>query len=410
MLKYRLVILANSTEEPEGPRTLAESRLAAGRLDGNFGEGWQVEDSKSVEGLGDESPSNRRDSSLVSRERSSKDIGIDRLSVSFEVYDFDTDAGNWDSYTQQHSQQRDEDGSLMETYSRRVEIAAGVNAFVGVRVITAKSQLAAVYGKVEFNPARVVEPEGYGLASVDDTLEALSAAVVAAGCVLVPLRHDELTSYKIKRIDVARDFRWVLSPSALIRGLAPIPRNWARRNLVHADPSKHGAQTLMVGSGAGVVRLYDKFAEAGGGVEPGTVRWEAEVRAAWARKYGDLVTVSNLMALGIDGLARNRWEWSAMGVEVTSILGAVDAVLRSGMTEREATMFLGWLVREGTPWAWSPSFTTSAKFRRYQRELGISVGPETLKSVACSSRLDWETGREILRLDRVANGSEELPA
>ena len=214
MLKYRLVILANSTEEPEGPRTLAESRLAAGRLDGNFGEGWQVEDSKSVEGLGDESPSNRRDSSLVSRERSSKDIGIDRLSVSFEVYDFDTDAGNWDSYTQQHSQQRDEDGSLMETYSRRVEIAAGVNAFVGVRVITAKSQLAAVYGKVEFNPARVVEPEGYGLASVDDTLEALSAAVVAAGCVLVPLRHDELTSYKIKRIDVARDFRWVLSPSA----------------------------------------------------------------------------------------------------------------------------------------------------------------------------------------------------
>jgi hypothetical protein len=188
------------------------------------------------------------------------------------------------------------------------------------------------------------------------------------------------------------------------------PRNWARRNLVHADPSKQGAQTLMVGSGAGVVRLYDKFAETSGEVEPGTVRWEAEVRAAWACKYGGLATVSDLMTQGIDDLARNRWEWSAMGVEVTSILGAVDAVLRSGLTEREATMFLGWLVREGTPWAWSPSFTTAAKFRRYQRELGISVGPETLNSVACSSRLDWETGREVLRLDRVANGCEELPA
>jgi hypothetical protein len=410
VLKYRLVILANRTEEPEGPRTLAQLSLSAGRVDDDFDAGTQVEDSNSVVGQGDESPSNRRDSSLVSREINSEEAGVDRLSVSFVVYDFDSDGDNWDSYAQQHSQQRSRDGSLVETYSRQVEVVEGVDAFVGVRVITAKSRLAAVYGKVEFNPARVVDPDGHGLASVDETLGALSTAVVAAECVLVPVRHDELTSYKIKRIDVARDFRSVLSPSALIRGLAPIPRNWARRNLVHADPSKHGAQTLMVGSGAGVVRLYDKFAEAGGGVEPGTVRWEAEVRAAWASQYGGLVTVSDLMALGIDDLARNRWEWSAMGVEVTSILGAVDAVLRSGMTEREATMFLGWLVREGTPWAWSPSFTTSAKFRRYQRELGISVGPEALKSVACSSRLDWETGREILRLDRVANGSQELPA
>jgi len=358
--------------------------------------------SDTVTGGGCESPSNRRDSSLVSREQVDSDLGVDRLSVSFSVFDFDSDGGHWDGYAQQHSQQWGEDGSLVETFSRHVEVVPGARAFVGVKVLYVKSVLANVFGKVEFNPSRVVDPDGASLASVAETLEVFSSVVMAAGCVVVPTRIDELGSYTVKRIDVAKDFQCVTSPSALIRGLAPIPRNWARKNLVHADPSKHGAQTLMVGSKEGVVRLYDKFAETHGQVAPGTLRWEVEARATWASKYGSLRLMSDLPNTGIEKLALDRWEWSAMGVEVSTVSGVLDVVAALGLSERESTMFLGWLVRQSTPYAWSPSFTTVAKFRRLQRELGISVGPDALDSMSASCRLDWQLGEAVFSLKSAA--------
>lgn len=380
----------HSSRQPKALESRAQATAEGGRS--------LVQSDATVADEGRKSPSNRRDLSLVSREFGNETVGVDRLSVSFEVFDYDSKGDNWDSYAERHAQQRHADGSLVSMYSRRVEVEPGVNVFVGVMVHYVKSQLSAVFGKIEFNPSRVVDPHGFGLATVDDTIQAFVRAVVAAGCVLVPVRHDELSSYKIKRIDVAKDFHSVVSPSSIIRGLAPIPRNWARKNLVHADPSRHGAQTLLVGSKSGVVRLYDKFAESKGGVEPGTVRWEVEARQAWALKYGHLRLLSDLPVTGIEPLAQNRWEWSAMGVEVRSVAGVVDVVARLGLSEREATMFLGWLVRQSTAWAWEPSFTTAAKFRRYQRELGVTIGPDSLGSLVYCTRLSWESGTEIIRV------------
>jgi len=322
-------------------------------------------------------------------------FGLDRLSVSFEVYDYDQDEKNWDSYTAQHSTDREDKSGVIHSLSRRVEVVPGVSAFVGLRVHEVKGERGAVYGKIEFNPARVADPEGFGLASIDETISALADSVEASSCVIVPIRQDELSTYKLKRLDVAKDFHSVLSPSALIRGLAPIQRSWARKNLVHADPSKHGAQTLMVGSNSGVARLYDKCAETEGKVEQGTVRFEIEGRSDWVSNYGKMRTANDLHTDNVQRFARDRWEWSKMGVEVKSTSGVVEVVAASGLSRREQQNFIGWLVMQSTPHAFDVGHTTLAKFRKLQRQLNISLGADVVNSVGFSTRLDWDSG-EVL--------------
>ena len=344
---------------------------------------------------GQVSLSNRRETSSLIEPLA---FGLDRLSVSFQVYDYDKTQKNWDSYTAQHSTDRAGKAGVIHSLSRRVEVVPGVNAFVGLRVMEVKGESAAVFGKIEFNPARCADPEGFGLASVDETISALVASVSAAGCVIVPVRHDELSSYKLKRLDVAKDFRSVIEPSALIRGLAPIPRSWSRKNLVHADPSKNGAQTLMVGSNSGIARLYDKCAETQGKVAQGTVRFEIEGRSDWLKNYGGMRSVADLSNEKVRGFARDRWEWSKMGVEVKSTAGVVDVVARSGLTPRQQQNFIGWLVMQSTPYAYTPAKEALAKFRKLQRELNISIGADVVGSVGFSSRLDWESGEEVTRV------------
>jgi hypothetical protein len=273
-------------------------------------------------------------------------------------------------------------------------VVPGVSAYVGVQVT---HEVGRVVAKVEFNPSRIADPEGCSLAPAA-LVRGMVGQVVSAASEYVRPGDGDASAFRVKRIDVARDFEAVESPSALIRGLAPVPRPWSRRNLVHADPARNGAQTLMVGSGQGVVRLYDKAAETKGKVAVGTLRWEAENRASWAEKYGAIRTVEDICTESVGELALNRFDWSAMGIEVSSTHGVVEVLARSDLTDRERTMFLGWLVQQSTPYAWEPSSATGAKFRRLQRQLGVAVGPEAVASVGFVSRLDWESGREVVRV------------
>ena len=325
-------------------------------------------------------------------------LGVDRLSVSFEVYDFDQTQQNWDSYTQMHSTARDDRTGVVHSLSRSVEVVPGVFAHVGVQVREVKGERGPAIGKIEFNPARVVDPEGFGLASVADSVEGLVESVRAAGVVVVPARSDELSSYRLKRLDVARDFVGVAHPSALIRGLAPLPRAWARRNFVHADPVKHGAQTLVVGSNSGLARLYDKFAETGGKVEDGTVRFEIEGRSDWLGNYGKMRTAADLDDESVVVFGRDRWEWAKMGVEVKSISGVVDVVRSSDLSEREQMFFLGWLMVQASPFAYEVSKATLAKFRKLQKELNVAFGADFVGSIGFSSRLDWDSGQVVTRV------------
>lgn len=330
--------------------------------------------------------SNRRGTSVKKRLRG---FGVDRLSVSWPCRGFDPDPSVWSSISMRNP------GTPLAAESRSVsvELAPGVRAFVGVREVPAKGE---TWAKCEFNPSRVVDAEGHSLAPVE-AVQSVTARVLAAAGEIVGL-PGELETARVRRIDVARDFEGVDRPDLFVRTLAPLPRPWARQNLVHFDPSRHGAQTLMVGSGAGVARLYDKNAETGGDA-PGVLRWEVEARSAWAKNYGGVDVLGDVVPANVVQLAVNRWEWSQMGAEVSSAERVIEIVSRAGLSPAKERAFLGWLFCQAHGWDRPISKNSVAEWRRLQRELGVSlVRPDGSASVTFVSRLDWETGREVVRM------------
>jgi hypothetical protein len=322
---------------------------------------------------------------------------VDRISLSFPLRSFEPDPTAWDR--QVETDPGTSRASL--TLSGRVGVGEGedqVQVFVGVRQVPDHPSCQ-WWGKVECNPSRIVEPRGYGLASVSQLRPAVWAAAKELSALVEPEDHDT-GSWSVKRLDVARDFDGIDQAPTLIRALAPIHRPYSRRNLVHADPSRHGAQTLMVGSGAGVVRLYDKHAETSGVAPLGSLRWEAECRSGWLSAYGGVKRLGDVNDERAGQLARDRWEWSQMGAEVAGDLGRlVGRVRASDLSVREQRAFLGWIVEQAAGEAWEPpARATLAKWRKVQRELGI-VAPTDLETTgAVLRRLDWETGREVLRV------------
>jgi hypothetical protein len=270
--------------------------------------------------------------------------------------------------------------------------------FVGVQSMpSAGKESIGWWGKVELNPSRVEDPRGVSLAPAGAARSAAQRAWGMLGDLMAP--SCELGEGRVKRLDVARDFTGVANPAATIRGLAPIHRPWAKRNLVHADPTRHGAQTLMVGTGtAGSARLYDKHAETQGRAPEGTVRWEAECRT-WAKDYGGIKHMSQLTNDNVIQLATDRFNWSAMGAEVAATSRVVELVRASHLTLREQASFLGWLMMQAHGGEYQPGKKALAKWRKVQRDLGIAIGDlgDASEPSGFVSRLDWDTGREVYR-------------
>lgn len=335
------------------------------------------------------SPSNRKGSGALGA--LSQVIGIDRLSISFPT-DRVAGAGSgaWD---REEVTYRNGEPRRRMSVSERLD---GASFFVGVKEVP-ESPVSRWWGKVECNPSRVVDPDGVGLATLAELPEVLSMMGRAATRTSEPQASGK--EVLVRRLDLARDFVDVEDAGRLIRGLAPVHRPFARRNLLHADPKRNRAETLMVGSGAGVVRLYNKSVESRGRAPEGTVRWEAELRRGWLERQ-DIKSVADLTSASVDAAARERWEWSAMGVEVTSSVERfVRAAQAEGMSERERAFFVGWMLCEagGSP-VRGLSCHTVAKYRRLQRELGIAAPCDLKDQVEVVSRLDWDSGREVVRV------------
>lgn len=331
--------------------------------------------------------SNRRGTSSFSEERVF--VGVDRVSVSFPLQAFNSTEGDWSSVTILNPGKDSQQVRYGTT-----EPVGGATAFLGVSVIKATGQAT---GKVELNPARVQDSEGWELAGVEAVAPAVLRALRGGKEYFRP--SCPAGEAKVRRLDVARDFEGVARSGSRIRALGPLHRPWARRNLVHADPARNGAQTLMVGSGAGVVRLYDKQAETKGRAPAGTLRWEAECRTAWLKQYGNVRHLEEVTATSVEELAKDRWEWSAMGCETGAMGRVYELVRSSGLSDREQATFLGWLWRQAAGDPWDVAFATAAKWRRWQRELGIVIEPGALDDQAGGlvSRLDWDSGRELYR-------------
>lgn len=324
-------------------------------------------------------------------------LGVDKVSLSFPLRSFEPDPSAWGM----RSETDPGTPAASLTFSGKVTVGEGddeVVAFVGVRQVP-EHPSCQWWGKVELNPSRIVDPGGYGLASVSQLRPAVHAVAKQLGALVEPEDHNT-GSWSVKRLDLARDFEAIDQAPTLIRALGPIHRPYSRLNLVHADPSRLGAQTLMVGSKAGVVRLYDKHAETSGVAPAGSVRWEAECRTGWLGTYGSVKRLQDVNDETTGQLARNRWEWSQMGAEVAGDLGQLVARVRAtGLTDREQAGFLGWLVMQAAGDGWVPgSRSTLAKYRKAQRDLGIASPTDLVTTGAVLRRLDWDSGREVLRV------------
>ncbi len=270
------------------------------------------------------------------------------------------------------------------------------------------------YGKVEANPSRLLDPEGCSVAPLE-SLHDCAERMVTAGSELVSPRVD-WDEARVSRVDVARRFHGVRSPGFYVRGLLNIKRPYARRSYVYADPARLSAETLAVGSGAGMVRLYDEHAaHAAQGSPEGSLRWEVEARGDWLARGARELTVGRLDAVRLRRLAEQRWEWSGMWREVRATVDVVEAVERlvcrhprgergrrvcgcDGLTRAVADRLLGQMVREALSVAGRQSRTTDADYESLKRRLGIVPSADLFAggtTVSVAGRLDWESGTEL---------------
>ena len=277
-----------------------------------------------------------------------------------------------------------------ETRSTAVELVPGVKAHVGLAFIAGTSQW---WGKVEYNPARVLDAEGTSLAPLGDVYDLTADVVgeiVREG--LLSPAVGSLGEMKVKRVDVARDFV-VDRPGFFVDALRTVARPWVRRTAVYSGAN--GAQTLMAGSNAGQCRLYDKFEESGGKCAPGTLRWEVEARD-WAQRFGGVETMADLRDdEKVAEMAWNRWEWSGMGHDVMARDEMVRRVQASGLSPAKQRGLIGWLVMSAAGCPSELGFQAQAEYRKIARELGITLGSDAV-SESFSARLDMESGTAVL--------------
>jgi hypothetical protein len=309
-------------------------------------------------------------------------IGIDRLSISFPVRRFERDLSAWSKMQLVYPESDGERLSLSTTVD---------GCFVGVQQHKADPNL--WIGKLECNPSRVLDPDGWEAIPVDLLPTAVKIAVKNLGGLVEPGCQD-ISESKLKRLDVCRDFV-TEHPASIIRGLGPVHRPWSRLNLIHFDPSRNGAQTLMVGSRSGVVRLYDKHAEKDQAPE-GTLRWEVEARQSWVQKYGHMLNLGDVTEDNVAQLAQDRWEWSAMDRELSGTEQVVDKVLRLPESPAVKRGLIGHLVMESTGCAYQLPPGTASKYRKLAKRAGLVCAPDGV--TGASMRLDWDTGTEIVEV------------
>lgn len=280
----------------------------------------------------------------------------------------------------------------MTTRRSVVRDVRGAKCFAGVMEAAGRPPVA----KLELNPSRVGDGDGWALADVAAVEPAVrQALVVMAELVSPPV---ELARASVRRVDVARDFGAVDSPAEFLRAQSAIRRPYARLNLVHSDPSKNGAQTLMVGSrSGGVIRAYDKHAE--NALAPdGTVRFEVEARSPWAKTLGDIKRFEDLTRENLLRLAMNRWEWSQMGNEVSGLQVALDKIVRSDLlTNTQKNGLVGFLVTQAAGASQFCSQRQLVRYRSWQRELGVVLEDFDVRR-SSSQRLDWDTGQAVTRV------------
>lgn len=174
------------------------------------------------------------------------------------------------------------------------------------------------WGLVAFNPSRWLQPHDWRCVPASAALTAIREVWQATASRLRPTCS--VLEAEVKRLDVARDFGDVETPSAYltrvdVQGLAAGNLAWAHY------VSASGGRTIRAWNGSGSFQLYDKHGESQGLAPLGTLRFEVQL-GRWLRRYGLQVrTVEDITAENVAQAARLWWERSCFG---TPLLGGTD--------------------------------------------------------------------------------------
>ena len=307
-------------------------------------------------------------------------LGLDRLSFTFAIRDFDSNVQSWNSVTISPR-----NGEEIRRYSglidgqisgSKIHLSVVENPFRGV-----------VLGRVEFNPSRHIDPEGWRLVGVQEGLSVVPGVWECAGELVKPATA--LEDAHLTRLDLAKDFEFGSGLSRHLDAMSRVSRTFASRNATYHDNQNNGAQTFICANTVGAVRMYDKNGENDEAPE-GTLRVEVQARSKWLERYGQLRSVSEandpqLLA----GLAQNRTKWAKVGLSVVSELKAAEVVAQSDIPSRSKGQFLIWLFTGQS----LGSRTTAAKYRKWQEQLGVAVSGDTLTEEVV--RVDFESGRVL---------------
>jgi hypothetical protein len=259
--------------------------------------------------------------------------------------------------------------------------------------VTVGSIRRAFWARMEWNPSRMLDPEGWTLCPLDEWLASVEGVAQAVCRELEPVRPPRL--WNLNRLDLARDFL-TDHPERFLVGLHQVKRAYAKDMTLYRDPATSEAQALVVGVGrAGSVRLYDKHQERSD-APYGLLRWELQAKR-WIKRIAGVRTVGDATEASLVDLARDRWEWSGMGATVVGAASAALVIDRLDLSELRKDRLLGRMVRMSTP-GLHVSEAAMGDVHRVMAEFGIALGPqwERLGEEQPPSRLDLEQGIEVV--------------
>jgi hypothetical protein len=323
-------------------------------------------------------------------------IGIDKVSFSFPIEKYIDIPNTWTHYKRQAR------GATVWTPKLNTELLLdpGVTLFVEVYWVGFTSTW---YCRLEFNPARVVDPHGYGLCAVTDLPYTVGLAWDEAQALVFPAC--DLWEARLRRLDPARDGTCESDPHVFVQALARVPIPYAKKKL-HGLSKEGVPETLYAGNDTtGLMRFYPKHDRDPAKAKPNDWRFEVEAYEPWLKDPGGMETFADVSSTAVLDFLVNRWEWAGMSTPIHTKAGLIDLVMNADLgasngklwTDAKKERFIGHLsMIDSGRQPPEPGVALRADFNKAIRELGVCLGPDLLATTDDTvGRLDFETGLEV---------------
>lgn len=203
---------------------------------------------------------------------------------------------------------------------------------------------------------------------------------------------------RVVRLDLVRDFS-LNEPrrlTAILDGLAGVPRDGRIKVRRFADGKTGRAETLRVGPASWAATLYDKHVESGGLAERGSLRAEFRLRSrqltsvGTRTRHGAIVSVADLEEERCEAIRKDWFDKAKFGTWVGGRKSIWDLLRETDLSDREKIFFVGWLQARNDSVVTSISSKTD---RRYRRILADMPAVDEY-SGDVRMRLNYEIGSE----------------